>query len=45
MRNEISGLKLLALENIELSEEEELKHLKEQYEDLCKKREEEEERS
>ena len=44
LRNEIATLKLKALEEVELSEEETLKNLREQYEDLCKVREEQEER-
>ena len=44
MRGELAVLKLQALENVELSEEEVLKDLKERFEELVKLREEQEER-
>jgi chromosome segregation ATPase len=44
LRTEISVLKIIREENVELSEEETLKQLRDQYEDLTKGREEQEER-
>ena len=44
LRQEIAVLKLQMPEKVELSEEETLKQLSEQFEDLCKAREEQEEK-
>lgn len=44
MRGEIAVLKVQSLENIELTEEETLKGLKEAFEDMCKQRDEHEDK-